>query len=116
MKIGPPYLSMLGMNIQGDLGDTTYYRSAKQPFIAFLATTPKEQYSGWQLAQRAKWKTAARVWKNMSQTTRDEWKTACRKAKLAITAYNLFVHCMTTFDQACLDTINAQACTNLTIN
>jgi len=96
MQTKPNLISLYGLNIQGDLGGMTAYRSARQRFTWFAATTPKIAASIPQAAQRLKWAQAAALWSAMSEQDKNQWRDATRKARLCITAYNLWIHALTT--------------------
>lgn len=113
MLIKPALISFFGLNIQGDFGGLTCYRSARQPFVWFEATSPKVPASIAQAMQRAKWTAVARAWSGLPTATRAEWRAAAAATRLNISAYNLWIHVATTGDLLILDTLNRQAGTNL---
>jgi hypothetical protein len=102
MQIKPQLLSILGWNIQGDIAGVTAYRSARQRFTWFAATTPKVQPSVPQALQRLLWTAAANAWTAMDSQTKQQWRDTARLAHLNITAYNLWIHCATTADEEIL--------------
>jgi hypothetical protein len=116
MQIKPKLVSLFGFNIQGDIGGMTAYRSARHRFTWFAATTPKEPQTPCQENLRARWTMVAAVWAALPHSAKAEWQLAAQTARLRITAYNLFMHCHTTQDQAILDTINNQTGSNLQLN
>jgi len=101
-------MSLFGLNIQGDFGGLTCYKSARHRFTWFLATSPKVPASPAQQNIRLRWTAIARIWRNAPPTTRCEWNFAARAANLKISGYNLFVHAHATQDQDALNTINHQ--------
>jgi len=115
VQIKPQLLSLLGLNIQGDIGGVTCYRSARQRFTWFAATSPKLPPTIPVLQNRSRWTRIANLWSAMQPENRDEWNDAARTLRLRITAYNLYMHIFLTNDLDLLDTINAQAGTNLSL-
>jgi len=115
VQVKPQLMSLFGLNIQGDFGGITCYRSARQRFTWFAATTPKIPPTIPAQQQRAKWKRIAQLWSSMQPENRVAWTAAARKLRLRITGFNLFIHCFSTNDQPLLDTINAQAGSTLSL-
>jgi len=108
VQIKPNLVSLFGLNIQGDFGGMTCYRSARQRFTWFASTTPKVQDSIPQTQQRATWATVAALWTAMPPADRARWAAAAAAAHLCITGYNLWMHCATTADVDILATIEAK--------
>ena len=115
MQIQPNLVSLFGLNIQGDFGGMTCYRSARHRFTWFASTTPKVPASIVQTMQRAKWRAMAHVWRSMPLTDRAAWTAAAAAAHIRISGYNLWMHCATTGDEDILATINRQTGSDLTL-
>lgn len=113
MQIQPQLVSFFGLNIQGDFGGMTCYRSARHRFTWFASTTPKVPASPAQQNIRLRWQAIAAIWQAAPHSAKAEWRLACQIAHLNITGYNLFIHAHATQDQASLDTINFQTGCNL---
>lgn len=105
--------NVLGISIQGDLGDLTMYRSIDRRVVIFPWTQPKEPPTLWQNHNRQKFKIIASAWSLLDQAARDLWELAAVRAWLRITGYNLFTWWMLKADRAALATIQRQSGVNL---
>ena len=114
MQIKPDLVSLFGLNIQGDFGGMTAYKSARNRFTWFASTTPKVAASIIQQQQRQRWTQAAALWSAMTPNDRNKWAAATAAAHLCISAYNLWMHCVTTWDLDLLATISRK--TGITLN
>lgn len=85
-------MAMLGLYSSGDIGPFTCYTKPGKRLVYFLRSPPKVTRSKWQLANIARWKTLARLWRSLSQDERTAWTNAANQANLGITGYNLFLH------------------------
>jgi len=105
--------SMLGLVIWGDIADLTLYRAHDGRFVIFSKTWPDKPPSPLQITQRKRLAVAAYDWKRLSGDHRDQWNAAARRASLAMTGYNLFVHFSLTPDPTCKATLERQTRTTL---
>jgi len=107
--IRPESISLLGLNIQGDIGPWTCYRNIKRGTVVFLRSPPKEPASELQSMLRLKWSRIARLWKGINQLERDKWISVAKVNKLRISGYNLFLwyHCKK--DRGLLKTLTRHA-------
>jgi hypothetical protein len=88
-------ISLLGINIQGDIGPWTCYRNFRRGTVVFLRAPPKEPASELQAMLRLKWSRISRLWKGLDQVDRNKWNKVAKDNNLRISGYNLFVwhHC-----------------------
>jgi hypothetical protein len=107
-------ITLLGFNIQGDLGPWTCYKNARRGTVVFLRAPPRVPASAWQIDARKRWTAIARLWRAATPQQRTAWKLAASKAKLRTTGYGLFLwhHCH--HDYPTLATIEAAADLTLT--
>lgn len=100
-------LSLMGLNIQGDIGPWTCYRSRHKRFVMFLKAPPKQPPSLYQRLNHDRWKAAAEFWRHLTDSARSSWRQLAVAARLRITGYNLFVYWFVTGDRAAVDTLIA---------
>ena len=106
-------LSLLGLRPTGDLGPLTSYTSKRGIKVWFLKAPPLKPPSPRQLAQRAKFKVVARLWRAIGEAQRQQWRSAERRGRLVITGYNLFLWYHLGGDPNVIRTIERQTNTTL---
>lgn len=82
---------LVGLLIQGDIGDLTYYTSRRNRIVAFVKSPPLSPPTITQQHFRNLFRTAARAWRALPKTTRDQWARIARGAGLRATGFNLFI-------------------------
>ena len=114
MRIPHGTLKLLGFNATGDLGHLTAYTSRRAGTVWFPKSPPLKPPSDHQLRQMDRFRFAAQAWRAESETTRQTWHNAARRARLMVNGYTLYVWYQLTRDRPALRTIEHQsACTLL---
>lgn len=101
-------LNFFGLQVQGDIGPITCYRSARQPLIWFLKAPPKKPLSALQAAQIAKWVNIIDDWKALTPTQRANWLAIAAKASLSIQGFNLYIWWRSAEDDTIIETLERQ--------
>lgn len=115
MKTKSPALyQFLGFNTQGDVGPYTCYTSKRHQLVIYLRTTPKKPPTERAQHQRNRLVVLARLWQTLTQSQREAWETAARRAGLRITGYNLYTYSVLRRDRAAVATIEHQSAIGLT--
>lgn len=109
MKIPHRTLDLLGFSPTGDLGPLTAYTSRRHGTVWFDKSPPQKPPSPWQLRQRDRFRLAAIAWSSLNEETRQRWHMACRRARLYIHGYNLWVYWQLGGSRARLSTIEQQS-------
>lgn len=104
----PQLFRILGWNVQGDLGDYTFYTSKRKGLVWFLKAPPTKPPTAGQVHQRNKFRIAAECWQALSSQQRANWTTAGHAANLSITGYNFFIFYLTKGTRAHVETIENQ--------
>lgn len=102
-------IQLLGIRIQGDLGPVTIYVSRRHQVVWYDKAPPLEPPSHQQRLQHAKWRSAARSWRYLTQEERGRWTAAVKRCHIPLTGYNLFVGLYTNPDPMALQTIARRA-------
>lgn len=106
MKIRPPAIyQMLGLNVQGDIGPYTTYRSKRGKMVIFLRAPPRVPPSDWQINIRNRWTVIAAAWASLPAAVRAAWLRTARRAHLRMSGYNLYLLLNCNPDPAALATI-----------
>lgn len=98
-------LMFLGMNIQGDLGDLTVYRSTRKKYVWFGKAPPLNPPSPTQAAMRNVFRLTAMEWRSLSPEQRATWKRAAAGAGLRCPGPALFLWWLRKKDVGALATI-----------
>ena len=106
-------LSILGFRPTGDLAGLTCYSTKKNKKVWFPKSPPEKPPSPRQIAQRSKFKLVGRLWRNLPDADRAQWRLAERRGSLVITGYNLFLWYHLGGDPNIIRTIQRQTDTNL---
>ncbi len=99
----------LGFNPTGDLSGWTLYTNKRGGVVWFQKSPPKKTRTRSQVRQWYKYVQAAKAWRNLTQETRNDWNEACRRTRLYLSGYNLWVWFQTNPDKAILRTIERHA-------
>lgn len=105
MKIPRATLKLIGMNPTGDLGGLTAYSSPRAGTVWFTKSPPLTPATEWQLIQRNRFRLVAAAWRALSKDQRNDWNLACRRARLLLHGYQLWVWWQHTRDRQALATI-----------
>ncbi len=105
---------LLGLNIGGDFGPFTFYKTRRGKVVWFLKAPPTCPPSPKQIANRNQFRLAALLWNSLTDAKREQWELTTRRLSLSMTGYNLFLHFTINADAAALATLERQANTQLT--
>ncbi len=105
MRIPYKTLMLIGMNPTGDLGGLTAYTSRRAGTVWFPKSPPLTPPTPWQLIQRNRFRSIAWAWRAKTQQQRDDWLEACRRARLILNGYQLWVWWEHSRDRGSLATI-----------
>lgn len=109
MQIPHGVLNLLGFNATGDLGPLTAYTSRRHGTVWFLKAPPLEPPSLSQIWQRNRFRDAAEAWRNLTNDQRNRWHDACRRARLYLNGYTLWIVWQLLRDRATISTIERQS-------
>lgn len=98
-------LPFLGLRTQGDLGPWTFYTNRRNRLVWFTKAPPLEPPSLMQTIQRNRFRNVAFIWQSLLPVTRERWLLAAKRARLAVTGYNLFTHFITIGSDATIHTV-----------
>ena len=98
-------LPFLGWRTQGDLGPWTFYTNRRNRLVWFVKAPPLEPPSEMQTRQRNRFRNVAYIWQSLRPPVRSRWQRAAKRARLAITGYNLFTHYITQLDEPTIHTV-----------
>ena len=101
-------LKWVGLSAQGDLGPLTTYVNHNGKLVVFPRAPPLNPPSQQQETIRAFFQTTATAWHALTESKRQNWLAAARKAKLRIGGYNLFLWYLWSADRATIETISEQ--------
>lgn len=102
-------LSLLGLNVSGDLGPWTIYTDRYGKKIAFPISPPKEPPTNPQLWQRNRFRAAQALWSVLDDGAKASLEEACRRLSFAFTGQNLFISCLLRSDWTGYRTVAAQS-------
>lgn len=91
MALNNLLLGFAGLNVTGDVGPLTVYRSRRGALVFYPRMPALNPPSALQLVQRNRWTMAARMWKALLPDARANWERATKLAGLRCQGYNLFV-------------------------
>ena len=98
-KLRPPKTTMehvvkwLGVDLSGDLGDWTIYRTRRGKIVFFPRSPPKEPASPKQIAQRLRFSTSMANWVATSATVKSQWEQVTLRLSVCATGHNLYLSC-----------------------
>jgi len=101
----PKLWQFWGWNSQGNIGPWTCYTGKRRQLVIFLTKDHEKPSSYLRDVQKNKIRRTARIWNRMSEEEKGKWQTACVRANLRITGYNLFTYWMTRQDRAAIATV-----------
>lgn len=107
-------LACLGFSITGDLGPYTTYTSRRRRIVFYPRVPALNPPSIRQLMQRGKWTTAAKEWREKSESDKQEWLRAAKRTGLMISGYGLWIFWKTKQKIEYIRTIERQS--GLTLN
>jgi len=102
-----PY-SLLGLSVQGDVGDVTIYSDKYNRKIVYPKAPPKEPASAAQINRRNRFRAAMYNWMLESREIRQAWTDAVRSSGCAITPTGLWVSVSLLHNTGALATISRQ--------
>ena len=105
----PPYYTLLGLLLWGDIGPYTAWRrhATKNPVFT-LKTPPKTPPSPPQQQQRSAFQTAMTKWNQLTPEQKRHWHEATKRLSLRMHGTNAFVHIHLTQDLNLLNTLRRQ--------
>lgn len=101
--------SILGLNIQGDLGPYTCYTTKRRDRVVFLKAPPHTLPSHYQAHLRNKFRRIAVDWAKLSDADKATWELATKLAKTSCTGYDLFTYAQFPNRDKVVDTVFRQA-------
>lgn len=105
MNIPRGTLDLLGFSPTGDLGPLTAYTSTRHGTVWFAKSPPQKAPSPWQVRQRDRFRLAAIAWRALTSASRARWHLACRRARLYLNGYTLWIYWQLTRDRGKMQTI-----------
>lgn len=99
------HIPLMGLNIQGDIGPFTCYKSRKKRIIWFPKAPPEKPPSLLQRLNHDRWSAAAQFWRNLTPAARSNWTLLAHQANLRISGYNLFLYWFVKNDRSIVDTL-----------
>ena len=105
MPLNRSILPFLGWRTQGDIGPWTFYTSQRNRLVYFVKAPPLEPPSLMQTRQRNRFRNAGYIWESLTPSARLRWQLAAKRARLAITGFNLFTHYVTKRDDPTIRTV-----------
>lgn len=84
-------VKLLGLDLSGDLGDWTIYRTRRGKIVYFPRSPPKEPASAKQLAQRLRFSTAMAHW--VADGSKHDWERVSLLLSVCATGHNLYLSC-----------------------
>lgn len=105
----PNWITLIGLNVQGDLGGMTMYTSARGKLVVFGKSPPLSPASLRQRAQRNKFVRAAKSWQSLTPESRATWELAAKRCSLKCTGYNLWTIYSTEGFTGAIETIQHQS-------
>jgi hypothetical protein len=109
MKTGTnKLLCLIGLKVQGDLGQITCYTSKRNRVVWYLNAPPMKPPTYLQIEQMNKFRNASLSWLALSGESRVRWSTAASAAHLRITGFNLWTYWQLKGDVAAIRTIEHQ--------
>lgn len=102
-------LTIVGFNVQGDIGPYTVYTSRRGKFVVFDRAPPLAPASYAQLRMRNTWRLAALGWRLLPEAQKQNWERATQTLDLTLTGYNLWIFWRSKRDRPSIQTIERQA-------
>ena len=100
--------ALLGFNLSGDIDGLSIYTDARRRKIVYPKSPPNTPPSPAQVHQRARFRTAQQLWKNLSAAEHEALEDACRAASLVMGGCALFISACLTNSNDNLQTLAAQ--------
>lgn len=107
-------LNLLGLHAGGDLAALTIYRTKRKLLVWFNKAPPTSPPSPKQTHQRNTFRLLAAAWSTLTLDQQQQWERAARRASLAATGYNAFLHFKATNDTTMQNTLQRVTNTVLT--
>lgn len=83
---------LLGLRIQGDIGDTTLYTDRLGRLVAYPAGFGTPAPSPLQIANWDRWRTIFSDWRRLTRKQRDDYALAARRCHLLATGPALYCY------------------------
>jgi len=99
------HIPLMGLNIQGDVGPFTCYKTRKKRVIWFVKAPPKKPPTLHQQLNHDRWRAAAELWRELTVTTKNTWRSLAIAGNLRISGYNLFLYWFVTNDRSIAQTL-----------
>jgi hypothetical protein len=110
----PPYYTLLGLLLWGDIGPyTAWRRHTKNTPVFTLKTPPKKPPSQAQKSQRLAFQTAMQKWNALTPAQKLDWQNAAKRLSLRMHGMNAFIHIRLTKDLELLTTLRRQTAIDL---
>jgi hypothetical protein len=104
--------SIIGLNVQGDLGPITFYtqfKAGKRTIVGFAKIWLSDPTTLKQLNHRNRVRNAATTWNALGDHEKKNWQTACSRLSLRLNGYALWTYYQMTADRRSIVTIERQA-------
>lgn len=102
------YMNILGLGIQGDIGDITCYRSTPGGVIWFTKAPPKCPATDLQNQLREKWRLIILDWTELPGASRAAWSLIVERASLSLSGINLYIWWRCSQDNSIIQTLERQ--------
>lgn len=100
--------AMIGLTVQGDLADWTFYTNYRGKIVFYPAAPALQPASPNQATNRNRMRGAAFAWQGLTKQQQLDWQRAAKKARLLIQGYHLFTWWFFKQDRGPIDTIERQ--------
>ena len=85
-------LSVLGVNVSGDLGPLTIYTDRFGKKVGYPRSPPKEPPSDLQVFYRNRFRTAQQSYMLLTPSQKLAWETLIQRTSICMTGQNLYIH------------------------
>lgn len=101
-------IHFLGLIVAGDIGDRTIWTDKYGRKVISNKNWPDKPASVAQLIQRTRWKKMCLNWRQLDDTSRQQWEEMSRLAWAPATGFNLFAHESLVAESGNVDTLRRQ--------
>jgi len=85
------YLSLMGLDLSGDLDGWTIYQTRRGRLVAYPASPAMKPPTPSQKQQRARFKFAQLQWRSLTTANKKAWEQITNSLSLVMTGQNLFI-------------------------
>jgi len=101
-------IDCLGINVSGDLAGLTIYTTRRGKKVSFLQSPPTKALSVWQLAWQRNFRWGMFLWRDLTQSERENYGRVCDLASLCMLGHNLWLHAYLGGDNRLLESLSCQ--------